>query len=116
MNTADLKILKQNLLLEKGLILNRTLEFKSELQLRDSASDESDQTSLELSMNSTIQIREKDRLKVSMIDRALEKLNGGTFGQCEECDEVISPARLKVYPFSPLCIQCQEDEEESRRS
>ena len=113
---ADLKILRKNLLNEKGALLNRSLEFKTELQSRDLISDEGDQTSCDLSMNSSIQIREKDRIKISLIDRALEKIESGTFGQCEECGETIGAGRLKAYPFSPFCIYCQEDHEDPRRS
>jgi DnaK suppressor protein len=107
---------KDSLLNEKSALLNRSTEFKSEIQIRESASDESDQASRDLAMNSSIQIREKDRLKIAMIERALNKISSGTFGQCESCGDEISPARLVAYPFSPNCINCQEEQEDTRRT
>jgi DnaK suppressor protein len=47
------------------------------------------------------------------IDEALLRLEEGTYGQCRECDEAISEARLKALPFASLCRDCQEQAEES---
>ncbi len=38
--------------------------------------------------------------------RALQKLDDGTYGQCEECGENISEERLAVLPAAALCIDC----------
>ena len=47
------------------------------------------------------------------IDEALLRLEQGSYGQCRECDESISEARLKALPFASLCRDCQERAEES---
>jgi DnaK suppressor protein len=47
------------------------------------------------------------------IDEALQRLENGTYGSCEECDEEIPAARLQALPFATLCISCQELQEES---
>ena len=47
------------------------------------------------------------------IDDALQRLEQGTYGSCEECDEEIPAARLQALPFATLCITCQELQEES---
>jgi DnaK suppressor protein len=47
------------------------------------------------------------------IDDALQRLEQGTYGSCEECDEEIPAARLSALPFATLCITCQELQEES---
>jgi len=39
---------------------------------------------------------------------ALERLNDGTYGICQECREKISPKRLAALPAAALCIRCQE--------
>jgi RNA polymerase-binding transcription factor len=49
---------------------------------------------------------------LSKIDEAIQRLEGGTYGTCSECDNEISAARLKALPFATLCIACQEEEEE----
>ena len=47
------------------------------------------------------------------IDDALQRLEQGTYGSCEECDEEIPAARLSALPFATLCVTCQELQEES---
>jgi DnaK suppressor protein len=45
------------------------------------------------------------------IDQAIQRLDAGTYGQCEECDADIAEARLQALPFAPLCRACQEAQE-----
>jgi DnaK suppressor protein len=40
------------------------------------------------------------------VDRALAKIDEGTYGTCDNCRKPISPARLRVAPESALCIEC----------
>jgi DnaK suppressor protein len=47
------------------------------------------------------------------IDEALQRLERGTYGSCEECDEEIPAARLSALPFAKLCITCQELQEDA---
>jgi DnaK suppressor protein len=57
-------------------------------------------------------------LAISNIDRgskqlrdaraALRRIQEGTFGMCEECEEEIHRKRLAAIPWAALCIQCQE--------
>ena len=39
------------------------------------------------------------------VERALVKLDEGTYGSCEECGEAISEARLEAMPASRFCVQ-----------
>lgn len=39
-------------------------------------------------------------------ERALAKLDAGTYGVCDRCGEPIAPARLAAMPDSVLCLQC----------
>jgi DnaK suppressor protein len=47
------------------------------------------------------------RAAVDEIDRALSKLDAGTYGICEQCGEPIKRARLKALPYAALCIACK---------
>jgi DnaK suppressor protein len=49
----------------------------------------------------------RDKEKLLAINEALEKLNEGDYGVCEECGEKIGPGRLKVIPLAKLCVSCQ---------
>lgn len=42
------------------------------------------------------------------IDNALQRIAGGTYGECEACGEPISLARLKALPWARFCLSCQE--------
>jgi YteA family regulatory protein len=42
------------------------------------------------------------------IDRAIEKIDNGTYGVCDRCGREISRERLKVLPFASFCIECQD--------
>jgi DnaK suppressor protein len=42
---------------------------------------------------------------------ALRRIQDGTFGTCQHCDEDIHPKRLAAVPWAPLCIGCQEAED-----
>jgi len=41
------------------------------------------------------------------IDRALQRIDDGTYGTCVGCGDEISPARLEVSPWASLCIDCK---------
>ena len=56
-------------------------------------------------------LNDRDRKKLIEIDEALERIEDGTYGICEECGKRIAPNRLKVMPFARLCILCKSDNE-----
>ena len=45
---------------------------------------------------------------------ALRRIEDGSFGVCMHCEEEISPKRLAAVPWTPLCIQCQEQADRHR--
>lgn len=45
---------------------------------------------------------------LAQIDFALKKMDEGTYGRCETCDEEISFARLRAQPFAVRCTRCQD--------
>jgi DnaK suppressor protein len=55
------------------------------------------------------------RATVVEIDRALEKLDDGTYGLCEHCGSAIPDARLQALPYAALCIACKSGGLSSRR-
>jgi DnaK suppressor protein len=48
---------------------------------------------------------ETKRLK---IERALQKLDEGTYGICDSCGQPIMPARLRAMPASAVCVPCAD--------
>ncbi len=75
----------------------------------DLASDERDRE-----INFILNDRERDKLHA--IDEALLRIKEKTYGICESCEGEIQLGRLKVLPFTRLCVRCQEEnEKESKR-
>lgn len=44
---------------------------------------------------------------LDQVDRALARMEKGTYGVCERCGEPIDYARLEAIPYASLCIRCQ---------
>jgi len=42
------------------------------------------------------------------VERALQKLDAGTYGYCDICNTVIDPARMEALPQAILCISCRQ--------
>jgi RNA polymerase-binding transcription factor len=51
---------------------------------------------------------ENESLKLREARAALRRIQDGSYGVCEECNEPISPRRLRAVPSAALCIRCQE--------
>lgn len=65
--------------------------------------------------------REKDlslvnnlRDLMGKIDKALEKIDAGTYGLCDRCGKPIEKARLKALPYANLCLKDKQAEERVR--
>ena len=110
--SPELQTIKEALLVQKSEILNRDQEFKHSQTLVSKHSDEGDQTAQELLNNISIQLHERERKSLLLIEKTLSKISAGTFGECESCGDQISIKRLQVRPLSPFCINCMEEQEE----
>ena len=55
------------------------------------------------------------RATVVEIDRALQKIEDGTYGVCEQCGQMIPDARLQALPYAALCVTCKSGGLSSRR-
>ena len=49
------------------------------------------------------------------IDAALARVEGGTYGKCEDCDERVEPARLAAMPSARRCFACETAHEKEHR-
>lgn len=78
--------------------------------------DDIDRASLET--DKSIDLRTKDRARklIMKIDEALERIEDGTYGYCEETGEEIGIARLMARPTATLCIEAQERHERMEKT
>jgi RNA polymerase-binding transcription factor len=63
--------------------------------------------------DSEIAVAVAERLgrQLVQINRAIADFDAGRYGKCQDCEEPIAPARLKVMPFTTRCVTCQADVE-----
>jgi RNA polymerase-binding transcription factor DksA len=50
----------------------------------------------------------RDVAEIGEVERALRRVEDGSYGRCIDCDEPIPAARLHAYPAAARCIRCQE--------
>jgi DnaK suppressor protein len=102
---------KKKLLQMKYQIMNSGVLRNSE-DLRtstDDLADEADLASTVINQQVTFNIRHRELEKLRLIDEALWRLENGTYGICEECDEPIGDKRLENQPWANLCVEHAED-------
>ena len=77
--------------------------------------DPTDRASLESDRNFELRIRDRERKLINKIREALERIEEGTFGLCESCEEEIGVNRLKARPVTTLCIDCKTEQERQEK-
>ena len=83
---------------------------------KDEGRDTSDLASDERDREINFILNDREREKLHAIDEALQRISEKTYGLCESCEGEIQLGRLKVLPFTRLCVRCQEEnEKESKR-
>jgi DnaK suppressor protein len=77
--------------------------------------DLTDRASVETDRALELRTRDRARKLISKIDQALERLDTGTYGYCEETGEPIGLRRLEARPIATLSIEAQERHERMER-
>ena len=78
--------------------------------------DPSDRAALETDRNFLLRVKDRERKLISKIKEALARIDDGTFGICDLCEENISVKRLEARPVTTSCIDCKKEEEENEKS
>ena len=78
--------------------------------------DEVDQANANIEQAMRMQLRNRESFTLSRINDALKRIDEGSFGRCESCDEYIELRRLQARPTTTLCISCKEEEEKMAAS
>ena len=109
----------QELLEEKRkIVLERARQMLSEGMVLDANDlpDEMDLASSEYIQSFEFRLRGREKSLLSKLDLALKKIEDGSFGVCEICEEPIGKKRLEARPETTLCIKCKEDQEREERT
>lgn len=117
MNKRDREKFKKILLEQKEQLLgNARKALSGDIHLDpDDFPDEIDTASSEVGLSFIGRLRERERGLLNKIDAALEKIEQGVYGECENCGEEIGLKRLEARPVAELCIDCKAEQEKLER-
>ncbi|MDH3808806.1 MAG: RNA polymerase-binding protein DksA [Desulfuromonadales bacterium] len=97
------------LLLDAGKTVSEMTDEKTNFP------DPTDRASLESDRNFELRIRDRERRLIGKIREALDRIEAGDFGECEDCGDPIGEARLKARPVTTLCIECKTEQERQEK-
>ena len=60
----------------------------------------------------TLTLLKNEEDAVKLVDAALDRIEQGGYGNCEDCEGVIPKTRLKAIPYTPHCVSCARKYEE----
>jgi DnaK suppressor protein len=117
MNKAQLKKFRSLLEEKREEIVRKAKQTLDEDMTLDADDlpDEMDLASSEYLQSFTFRLRGREKSFLDKINKALVKIDDGSFGICEECSEEISLKRLEARPETTLCIRCKEDQERAEK-
>jgi DnaK suppressor protein len=121
MNKAELKVYREQLLTLRAR-LRGDVHKMADAALKQSRSEAvGDLSSMPIHMADigsdnfeqefTLGLIQNEGETLHMIESSLERIEEGTYGQCEECGVKIPKARLNAIPYSVLCVRCAEQQE-----
>ena len=113
MGTTKTNSVRKRLEAEKKRIQDELNQIASNIQMDDRREgspfgkrEEEATESMELEKRLAIESRLRNLL--AEVDRAIAKLDAGTYGQCDLCNTPIDPARLEALPQAILCYSCRQ--------
>jgi len=83
---------------------------------KENFADPTDRASHEAERSFELRIRDREHKLIKKIKKALVRIENGTFGICEVCEEDISIERLKARPVTTQCIDCKTREEDMEKA
>ncbi len=118
MKKSELKELKDNLEKRRDEILAQAASVKEPVYSfkEEDLLDEVDLASSESDQNMSIRLRDRERILLKKIEKALVKIDSSEYGICEACGEEIGFRRLMARPVTDMCIRCKEEQERVERS
>src|SRR5205085_541249 len=104
----------------KEVLEIKQAELAQVLRNRDGITIEKSPDALDEVQNAAereLAIRNLDRESklLSNVRSALRRIDEGNFGVCVHCEEDISPKRINAVPWTPFCIDCQEQADRAQQ-
>ncbi len=115
MNDRQREYFRRKLLVWKDEILRSSRETLENLQESEQHPDLTDRASSETDRTLELRARDRQRKLIAKIDEALERIEDGTYGYCEETGEPIGVKRLDARPIATLSVEAQERHEKREK-
>ena len=117
MNKRDLKKFREILEERRKAIVDAADTFGDQSVVfdPDDLADEVDLATSETDQALNLKLRDRERTLLKKIDKALNKIEAGEYGDCESCGDPIGVKRLEARPVTDLCIRCKEEQEARER-
>jgi DnaK suppressor protein len=117
MNKNQQEYFRRKLVSWREEILRGSNETLRQLKEEDNrVADMSDWASVETERNFQLRARDRERKLLAKIDAALQRIEDGSYGYCEETMEPIGLKRLEARPIATLSIEAQERHERRERT
>ncbi len=112
MNDRQKEYFRRKLLAWKSEILREAKETLEALATENSnQADAADRASSETDRSIELRARDRQRKLIAKIDAAIERIEDGSYGYCEESGEPISLKRLDARPIATMTLEAQERHE-----
>jgi DnaK suppressor protein len=112
MSSGQISHFKNILLAWKKLLINEADKTVKHMKNDSSKlSDPNDAATQEEEFRLELRTRDRERKLIRKIDQALQRLDDGLYGFCEDTGEPIGIKRLEARPIATLCIEAQERHE-----
>ena len=117
MNDMQLEYFRQKLLAWKKSLVEQSQDTLDDLRQGGlNQPDEIDRASLEADKSLDLRTKDRARKLISKIDEALDRIEDGTYGYCEETGGPIGLDRLEARPIATLSIEAQERHERMEKT
>ena len=116
MNAKMKEYFKQKLLNWKNELLKESSQTLNNLQSDNEAKpDITDRASEEIDRSFELRTRDRERKLINKINSALQRIEDGSYGYCEETGEPIGLKRLEARPVATLSLEAQEMHEKAEK-
>ncbi len=116
MNAKMKEYFRQKLLSWKNELLKESSQTLNNLQNENEAKpDITDRASEEIDRSFELRTRDRERKLINKIDAALQRIDDGSYGYCDETGDPISIKRLEARPVATLSLEAQEMHEKSEK-
>ncbi|MBM9603150.1 RNA polymerase-binding protein DksA [Desulfopila inferna] len=117
MEKETLENFRKQLIQKREEIINEAGRTLSDMtDQNENVPDPNDRATIESGRSFELRIRDRERKLLSKIEAALQRVEDGEYGICDECGEEIGLKRLEARPVTTLCIDCKTLQETKERS